>query len=275
MKKSESLVLLGLVLILSQTGCASYFTRKTCEATNWFEYGQNVAMSGKRLSGDQFVADCRKVEAEIREADLDRGFKQGMAKYCQPQQVFDLGKGGDFFSAEMCDGENPRLLEQKHKAGVLEYCKKSNGYSAGAQGKAYNRICPKDLESAFMPEFNRGRKKYLAVLVIENEKKLNDIEREVLNLERDRNMRAIEAQRLQIPTGMAVERKYDPATGSVREQVIQQVSEDQKRAADDMRHRIQSLDHQINSKRQEQNGIREKNRQIQLEIVALDEKSES
>lgn len=266
--------LLTFGLVLTQVGCASYFTRKNCESTNWFEYGKNVAMQGRRLSGDQFVGECRKVEAEINEADLDRGFKQGMATYCLPQTVFDLGKSGEFFSSDMCDGENPRMLTERHKAGVLEYCRKGNGYSAGAKGKPYNRICPKELETAFLPEFNRGRKKYLAVMVSENEKRIYDIDREILNLERERNMRSLEAQRLQLPTGLAVERRYDPATGTMREQVVQQLSEDQKRQAEDMRNRVQSLDNQINSKRNEQVNIREKNRQIQLEIVALDEKSE-
>ena len=125
-----------------------------------------------------------------------------------------------------------------------------------------------------MPEFRRGRKKYLSVVVLENEKKINDIEREMLNLERERNMKSLEVQRLQIPTGFAVERKIDPVTGALREQVVQQQTDDQKRQADDMRYQVQSLDSKINSKRQEQSALREKNREIQLEVVALDDKTE-
>jgi hypothetical protein len=255
-----------------QVGCASYFTRKNCENTNWFEYGKSIAMQGRRLSGDQFLSDCKKVEAAIGEVELDRGFKQGMAQYCQPQTVFDLGKAGEFFSSEMCDGENPRALSERHRAGVLEYCRKANGYSAGAKGKPYNRICPKELEGAFMPEFNRGRKKYLSVMVSENEKLIIDIDREIINLERERNLRSLEAARQQIPTGVSVERRYDPATGTVREQVVQQLSEEQKRQAENLRYQIQSLDSQINSKRNQQTDLRERNRQIQLEMIALDEK---
>lgn len=265
-------ILVGAALSLS--GCASYFKRKECEATNWYDYGQKVAMAGRRLTGDQFVGECRKVEAEISEVDLDHGFKAGMSKYCQADQVFSLGKSGEFFSSEMCDGENPRLLSERHKAGVLEYCRKSNGYSAGAIGRAYNGICPKDLEGAFLPEFRRGRKKYLSVLVIENEKKIQDLERETMDLERDRHAKTLEAQRLQMPAGYAVERQVDPATGAVREQVVQRMTDEQKRAADDMRWQIQSLDSRISSKRDEQSQLRERNREIQLEVVSLDDKSE-
>lgn len=262
------------VVLMSQTGCSSYFKRKDCEKTNWFEYGQKVAMSGKRLSGDQFVGECRKVEAEINEVDLDRGFKQGMSQYCQPTQVFALGKSGDFFSADMCDGENPRALSERHKAGVLEYCKKTNGYAAGAVGKVYNGICPKDLEGAFLPEFRRGRKKYLAILVIENEKRIGDIDREISTLESQRNLKTLELAHLQAQRGLVVERHTDPATGTVQERTSLAQTDEQKRAVDDARWRVQNIESQINGKRQEQSQLRDKNREIQLEAVALDDKSE-
>ena len=264
-----------LILALLTPGCASYFTRKSCEGTNWFEYGHRVAMEGRRLSGDDFLAECRKVEAEINETELDRGFKGGMAKYCMPESVFDLGKRGEFFSAEMCDGENPRLLGEKHKLGVAEYCKKSNGYSAGALGKPYNRICPKAMEAEFLPEFRRGRKKYLSVLVIQNERKVNDIDREVYQLERERNDKALEMQRLQMPVGSILERRYDPYTGTYREQVSTQMTDEQKRRVDDVRWKIQNLDSQISSKRKEQSDLRDQNSKIQLEIVQLDDPKES
>lgn len=270
----QGLLLAFVVLAFSQTGCSSYFKRQECESTNWFEYGQKVALSGRRLSGDQFVIDCRKVEAEIREVDLDRGFKEGMARYCDATQVFSLGKNGDFFVPDLCDGENLRVLSERHKSGVAEYCRRSNGYTAGAAGRAYNKICPKDLEAQFMPEFNRGRKKYLSVLVLQNEGKLNQIEREIISLENERNYKSVEVARLQSTTSVVMERIVDPYTGAVREQLVQKQTDDQKRAADDARWKVQNLDSQINSKRSEQATIRERNRAIQLEAVGLDDQSE-
>ncbi len=276
MKKSNSsratgwLKILAMGLLLANTGCASYFTRKTCESTNWFQYGEKVASEGRRLSGDGFINECRKVEANINEAQLDQGFKHGMANYCKVESVYDLGKRGEFFTQEMCDGENLRKLVERHKAGVNDYCQKSNGFTAGAKGKAYNRICPKEVEAAFLPEFNRGRKKYLGTLASENEKRIIEIDREIIGLERDRNMKQLEMQRLSMPTGLAVERKYDPVSGSYREQVINQISEDQKRAIEDMRWKVQSLDSQISQKRTEQSNLREEIRKINLEISGLD-----
>ncbi len=62
---------------LTLSSCASYFKRKACESTNWFEYGQKVAEQGQNLENDQFINECRKVEADISEPKLDLGFKKG------------------------------------------------------------------------------------------------------------------------------------------------------------------------------------------------------
>ncbi|CAN5656051.1 hypothetical protein BH10BDE1_BH10BDE1_26920 [soil metagenome] len=275
MKHKTSILFMALtILLIAQTGCSSYFKRQDCEATNWYEYGKKVALTGRRLSGDQFVVDCRRVEAEIREADLDRGFKEGMDRYCDASQVFNLGKSGEFFSAEMCDGANLRQLQERHKVGVVEYCQKSNGYTAGAGGKDYNKICPKELERAFLPEFNRGRKKYLTVVVLQIDGQVNNLDREILSLENQRNYAHVEESRLRGATSVVVERTVDPATGALREQFVQRQSEEQKRAADDASWKIRNLESQISSKRQEQIKLREHSRNIQLEAVALDDKGE-
>lgn len=264
--------LFSMALLIAQTGCSSFFKRRECEGTNWYEYGQKVALSGRRLSGDQFVGDCRRVEAEIREADLDNGFKQGMARYCEPDQVFALGKSGEKFSGEMCDGQNPRVLVAQHAAGVVEYCRKSNGYSSGAAGRAYNGICPKEFEPMFIPEFNRGRKKYLVVLVVENEKKIQDLNLEIIGLQGERNLKAMESQNLLQPT-LVNERVVEPTSGQYRDNWIMKVSDERKRAFDDVHWQVQRIESDISSKQLEQSKLRDRNREIQLETVGLDDRS--
>ena len=68
-------------LIINLISCSSYFKRKDCEATNWFDYGQKVALEGRRLTGDQFISECYHAEADVAESDLDRGFKSGLEKF--------------------------------------------------------------------------------------------------------------------------------------------------------------------------------------------------
>jgi hypothetical protein len=159
--------------------------RKECEKTNWFEHGRKIALSGRRVTGDEHVVQCTKAEANIDSVALDRGFKTGMETYCQPETIYQVGKRGEFFSAEMCDGEQPRLLKKKHDDGVQEYCRRSNGYTAGAIGTPYNGICPKDLEPGFLPEFNRGRKAYLNTQIANAESEIKDLDSEIGALNND------------------------------------------------------------------------------------------
>lgn len=238
-----------LFLIVNLVGCASYFKRKSCESTNWFEYGQNVALEGRRLTGDQFISECYQADADVAESALDRGFKSGLEKYCQPETVFQIGKNGNFFSPEMCTGLNVNALQVKHRAGVIEYCQKSNGYSAGSKGKAYNKICPAELEVAFLPEFNRGRKKYLGVLVSENQKVIHRLNHEISSMQNDLRFKASELQRYQYIT-------------SKDEKFIQRLNE--------LSREKQSLENTIRNKQSEMDRLLNKNREIQLELVKLD-----
>lgn len=237
-------------LALNLTACASYMTRKSCEATNWYDYGQKVAMEGRRLSGDQFILECYKAEGDVAESALDQGFKSGMERYCQPETVFQTGKAGNFFSTEMCTGQGMNVLLIKHRQGVLEFCQKSNGYSAGAKGKAYNKICPAQLEAQFMPEFNRGRKRYLATLVDENEKEISTLDRDLSRLKNDMRIQQIELQRYSYVPKLPGDKQVDKSV--------------------EFSSQIRQLQSSISAKETLQESLREKNRQIKMEIVQLE-----
>lgn len=139
--------------------CTSYFVRKECESMNWYQTGYDIALRGERISNDSKVNECRKVEAEISESQLDTGFKAGMSRYCMPDTVFQTGKSGELFNAEFCDSSNMSLLQKKHAEGNKAYC--SDGYTAGISGKKYKNVCSAELEKGFMPTYRTGRKKYL------------------------------------------------------------------------------------------------------------------
>ncbi len=236
-------------LIFNLVACASYFKRKECESTNWFNYGQSVALEGRRLTGDQFISECNQAEADVRESDLDRGFKSGMQKYCEPETVFQIGKNGNFFSSEMCTGQGLNVLHAQHRVGVIEYCQKSNAYSAGTKGKAYNKICPANLETSFLPEFNRGRKRYLGAVLAENQKMMDKLDHELASLQSDLRFKTSELQRYQYMTNKD-------------EKFLNRVGE--------LNRETQSLDYLIREKQTEQNRLRSKNREVNLELVKLD-----
>jgi hypothetical protein len=154
--------------------CANYFLRKDCESVNWFDYGERLALAGKRVDEDSFVQKCRKADAELAESLLDKGFKKGRDAYCKPEGAFLTGKLGEYLQEELCLGLNVTLLKAEHTRGVREFCNLTNAYSVGSSGKEYNSICPKDLEAPFIREFNRGRKKFLAASIEAKEVDIRD-----------------------------------------------------------------------------------------------------
>ena len=175
--KNQTLLVLSLPFLLAS--CSSYFKRKDCETKNWFEYGYQVAMQGKRLNSDQYLSECRKAEAEIQEQQLDLGFKSGMSNYCKPDIVFASGKKGQFFNSEFCDPGQIKDLTLKHKDGVLLFCEPNSGYTFGSSGGVYNQICPKEKEEPFVKEYRKGRKKYLNASINENQKRIQQIDYEL------------------------------------------------------------------------------------------------
>lgn len=240
-------LIIYILAILSLASCSSYFKRKTCESTNWFEYGQKVALEGRRLTGDQFIHECNQAEADVAEAELDRGFKSGMQKYCLPETVFQIGKNGQFFSSEMCTGSNLKVLMAQHKTGVTEYCRKSNGYAAGTKGEAYNKICPVEFESEFLHEFNRGRKRYLETVVNENQKQIHILEREVSRLQPELMFKKAELVHYQYNTK--------------DEKAVMRFNE--------IRSQVRNLESNVNYKQSEISRLQTKNRSLQIEIVQL------
>lgn len=222
-------------------GCASYFKRKECEAKNWYQYGYDLAMKGQRVSNDNFVAECRKAEAEFSEAELDRGFKAGMSNYCKPEVVLQTGRAGEPINLDLCDPGQARVLRARHADGVRAFCDAKNGYNVGASGRAYNKICPAELEKGFLPEYNRGRKKYLGAMVQETQGKVADLDRRVN--EKDREMRNLQTQLALIPPPQTVvNRTVTPAgmvekkeTSDPYEQRRESVTQNLRRAEGEVR----------------------------------------
>ncbi|MBX3018815.1 MAG: DUF2799 domain-containing protein [Bdellovibrionaceae bacterium] len=200
-------------LTLLLAGCASYFKRKECEAKNWYQYGYDLAMKGQRINNDNFVGECRKAEAEFSEADLDRGFKAGMSNYCKPEVVTQTGRSGEHINLDLCDPGQARMLRARHTEGVRLFCDPKNGYNVGTTGRVYNKICPAELEKAFLPEFNRGRKKYLSAMVAETQGKVADLDRRVND--KDREMRNFQTQLALIPPPQTVVNRTVTPAGMV------------------------------------------------------------
>ncbi len=260
MQLRKMLALLLLLSAFALSSCASYFVRQECKKIDWYDFGYKTAMSGNRLSNNATINKCEKAEAEIDHTALDQGFKKGMRNYCEPETTYITGKSGEFFQEAMCDGSNLKLLKAKHAEGVREYCKKNNGYLAGAKGSPYNQICPKDQEADFIPEFNRGRKKYLSESIRNKEQELNGLNQQMWSLESRRNSLTLQLASLSSRQTITKNRVW---TGSgYREET--QVTEDP--AVVSQRNSLQNQIHGVDS---EVNSIRSKQAQLRNEISEL------
>lgn len=259
LKQSFTYILIALIG-LSLTSCSSYFKRKDCEKVNWYDYGYNVAMAGKRLSNDNFILECKTVEAEVSESQLDLGFKAGMSNYCKPEVVLATGKKGDFFNADFCDPGMSKLLTQKHQEGVVLFCEASNGYTYGASGKLYNQICPKNLEAAFLNEYKKGRKKYLNQSILENEQRINKLSQDSLRVKEEKTRYEYELRTIET---VQLVKSNSTNTNPQQNDPI----ENKRR---DLNTKINNLSYQINNIEGQKNRAQEQIYQLKKEIITLE-----
>lgn len=155
------------------TSCSSCIKRQECASLNWYEIGYQTAMNGQRPKMNDQYQSCLNVGADIKEADLDRGFKEGMSNYCKPETVYATGKSGTPFNMDFCDPAQTSLLKNKHQTGINEYCSSSNSYNAGVSGKKYLGVCNANQEKEFLPGYKLGRKKYLNSRISDVNQKLS------------------------------------------------------------------------------------------------------
>jgi hypothetical protein len=175
-KNALRLTLGFLISIIS--GCASCTLKDQCEKTNWYNYGQDLAMRGQRIEQDNFIQECRKADAEISESKLDVGFKSGMATYCTEETAEKKGKEGATFNYDLCDTTLEKNLKASFNEGLQRFCTPKSGLDFGLAGGSYLKNCPEDSEDAFLDGYKRGRKKFL-------ETEISNIQQDLMQIERD------------------------------------------------------------------------------------------
>ena len=245
--------------------CASLI-KKSCESKNWYQHGYDLAMQGKRPAGDTMVEQCKKVET-ISESELDRGFKAGMWDYCKPEIVRTKGKEGDFFNFDFCDPGQLGMLKQTHASGVKEYCATSNGFAAGAKGKAYNNICPKNYEPAFLKEFNKGRKSFLNARVKENKSRIEDLDKRSADLAQQKTQTQIQMSYLP-PPQIIRERTLNPATNMWEERSRTEDPNANKRY--ELEGKIRTFDQQMTEQKAESDKLKNETYQLEREVATLE-----
>lgn len=258
-----------LTVAVSAAGCASYFKRKECEKTNWFQHGHDVAMAGKRLDADDFVKQCKKAEAQIGWTEMDTGFKAGMGKYCTGDNVYAVGKAGKPFSYDMCDGESEKKMRARYTEGLRIFCTPSNGYRFGASGGIYQDVCPNDTEPDWMTEYRKGRKIWLKAVIDEKEREVARLDGEVRRLESQRQNLSFQQSSLASGTTSRRERVFDPLTNTYKEVVTQAPDPQAQMRSQQLSSDISSVNYQIQRTREQQTAVNAELSKMRTEMASL------
>ena len=151
-----SLFLLGNSFL---TGCVSVL-KENCEKTNWFEHSRDVALDGRYLEEDRLIKSCKDIDT-TNATQLDLGFKSGRERYCSYEGFLRRGEAGDLVNFKMCDELILRQMQERYGHGLARFCTGDVGYTYGASGKVYKKVCFKDQENVFLPKYFQGRKEFL------------------------------------------------------------------------------------------------------------------
>ena len=252
MKLSSGFSLLAISILA--TSC-SYFTRSNCEKLNWFEEGQQIALRGQYPANDPNLKECRKVEANIDEGQLDSGFKRGRELYCQPERAFQVGKDGKLFNPDICEANQSKALLRAHQNGVRAYCVPDMGKQLGASGAEYNTICPSDLEAAFHASYQKARRAYLEGILPGLERQYDQKQSEASSLRAELGYLQGQRAALQAQAGFA-DASFDP-TGS---NAIQ---------TSNLQGQISSLDNDISLKEMDANSAESEAHNILSQITRI------
>lgn len=243
------------------TGCSSCMIKAECEKVNWFEHGKNLAMQGKRVTGDQMVEKCKKVEV-ISESQLDLGFKSGREQYCTPQATYAIGRGGDLFNEDMCDTSQLNALKNRHREGILAYCDVKNAEGAGASGKVYQNVCPKNMEAGFLPLYKKGRIKYLQEVINFNNRSMANLNTKVFSL--NSQLASTNSQLYSLPQPTTVRRQeYDNLTKQYVTK--EEISDPYSSQRDRLNSEASNLSQEISSARREIETLQNQNQKLEVE----------
>lgn len=267
----KSIQILSCLLFASfLTSCASYFLKKDCEKTNWFEYGQNLAIKGQFIEQDSFIKECKKIDAQISHSQLDIGYKKGREKYCSPEQIFLFGKTGEPIDYNFCDGIPKYTIDQKYQAGLKEFCTPTTGFEYGASGKIYKNVCKDKAEAAFLPDYKKGRAKYLKSQISENVKVISDNESEVQKLNNDKNFEYRKMAFLPNSKVWVQKQQINPSTGKIEMMNVQEDDQNVVSERDRINSSINDIDSKIKSLTNQNSNLKSKNSSMRQELVTLE-----
>lgn len=268
MFRSRIIILISLSL-LALTACSSYFTRKGCEKVNWFQHAHDVAMRGQRLEEDDRLKQCERAETDINSAELDRGFKLGMENYCKLDTAHAKGVAGDGYNYDFCDSNMTNKLRARHTEGLRKFCQPDFGFAFASKGGVYKEQCPKDMESAYLPKYRKGRQVYLRNKIASNEAAIAGIDGEIRNDQNKATQITYRMASLPRTSVVSKTKKYDPGTKTYKEETAVTEDPEVTRRRDDLEYQLRQVNGEISEKQTQQRTLRDEIHTLRSELEGL------
>ncbi|MCB1828421.1 MAG: DUF2799 domain-containing protein, partial [Coxiellaceae bacterium] len=80
------------------TGCVPHWTQTQCTTTDLNQQGLMDGRAG--MSSDRFTkyqTDCNRFKITLSHAKYSQGWRIGNRQYCQPTNLYNLGRGGSAY----------------------------------------------------------------------------------------------------------------------------------------------------------------------------------
>ena len=251
----------------------SYFTEKSCQNANWFEAGKAIALKGERIDSDKKYNKCKSKGFYVNHADLDTGFKAGVAIYCDPKEAYKRGRSAQPNRSvkDFCEPNAVRKILAEYNRGVNDFCQKSAAYTYAVEGKSYpTGFCPANLEKGFLSSYNKGRMVYLKSAIIKNEARLPSIDTEIQGLEQRKNNYIREMAYLPRDSTVAKNSTYNAETGTRESSSIYINQSASSSRYNELDRLVKSIEGKISTLNQEKSSLASKNARYKQEIMTLE-----
>ncbi len=260
-------------VFLSGCGISSYFTKKSCTNTNWFEAGKKTALSAQRIDSNHMYNKCKSKGYFVNDADIDRGFKAGVAIYCDPQEAYTRGRNAKPNRAvkDFCEPNAVRQILSEYNRGVKDFCQKSAGYQFATEGNEYpTGFCPQSLEKRFLSGYNKGRITYLKSAIIENESRFYSIDSEISELEGEKSDHLREMAYLPRQAQYVKKSVYNTETGQYETITVANENNAATERYQDLDDKVKRIESKVRSLKSDKNKINQNNAHYKKEIMRLE-----
>ncbi len=163
----KTLAMLITALLLSS--CATTQTEvQKCRNTDWHHLGYQDGIGGRNKKDLKKVfADCGPTLV-INKSAYDKGWQQGVKRYCTSRNGLSLGMQGKLYN-NICPDNKISTFDKAWKQGLRDYCIPSNGYIRGFEGKSFPGYCAPDQNVAFKKAYKRGHRVYQRLAKLKDE----------------------------------------------------------------------------------------------------------